>query len=88
MVCDKKFLEGSKFLVFYFVALGGASLAAEERGAAKPRGRGLGQHNIFFSFFFATIQLMHCLRPIKWSLPNINNRNTCGNEMKDKIKRI
>ena len=25
------------------VALGGASLAAEERGAAKPRGRGLGR---------------------------------------------
>ena len=29
-----------------FVALGGASLAAEERGGAKPRGRGLGQRNI------------------------------------------
>ena len=27
------------------VALGGASLAAEERGVAKPRGRGLGQRN-------------------------------------------
>ena len=27
------------------VAQGGASLADEERGAAKPRGRGLGQRN-------------------------------------------
>ena len=29
-----------------FVALGGASLVAEERGVAKPRGRGLGRRNI------------------------------------------
>ena len=28
------------------VALGGASLAAEERGGAKPRGRGRGRRNI------------------------------------------
>ena len=34
-----------------FVALGGASLAAEERGAAKQRGRGLGQRNAKFIFF-------------------------------------
>ena len=32
----------------FFVALGGADLAAEERGVAKPRGRGLGQRNINF----------------------------------------
>ena len=41
------------------VALGGASLAAEERGGAKPRGRGRGQrnttnhtskHNYFYNF--------------------------------------
>ena len=34
-----------KFLAIN-VALGGAGLAAEERGVAKPRGHGLGQRNI------------------------------------------
>ena len=33
------------------VALGGESLAAEERGVAKPRGRGLGQRNIKIAIF-------------------------------------
>ena len=33
-----------KFL-YLFVALGGASLVAEERGIAKPRGRGRGRRN-------------------------------------------
>ena len=45
-----KWLWQENWLFFKFlaiiVALGGASLAAEERGAAKPRGRGLGQRNI------------------------------------------
>ena len=54
MVSNNEFI-----IVKRCVALCGASLAAEERGAAKPRGRGHGQRNIFLQIITDVFMLRH-----------------------------
>ena len=51
MFAIKSFWRKAIFGFFIVVVRRGARLADEVRGAAKRRGRGLGQHNIILAFF-------------------------------------